>query len=288
MTEPAITDTSGTGSLPLEEAKGAPFTTAQVNQLLWNKYTDRGEYVLLFDVPNIVGHRQERRCDAVALGMWQQNGRLIHGFEIKVSRSDWLREVRDVGKADPFIEQCDRWWLVTGDLSVAKPEEIPEAWGWMNATKTGLRIQRPAKSLPQHETLMKRLWAFALIRRAADRNDPASSEFQAALEKQRAEIERRAEERIKSEIARSAPAFELLRAQVDEFEKASGMKLNDWRLGNVGKLARKLTAIGADGYLSFQSQLDIQIRELEDLLKRTREAREAVGSPALTGAHDDD
>lgn len=152
--------------LPLEEVKSKPLTAGDVNQMLWNKYTEKGEYVVLFDVPNIVGIRQERRCDAIAIGMWGSTGRLIHGFEVKVSRGDWLREVKDVSKADPFIEQCDRWWLVTGDLSVAKPEEIPAAWGWMNATKTGLRIQRPAQPLPQDETRIRRLWAFALIRRA--------------------------------------------------------------------------------------------------------------------------
>lgn len=45
--------------LPLEERpKDKPFTTSQVNSMLWNKYTEKGEYVLLFDVPNVVNaHR---------------------------------------------------------------------------------------------------------------------------------------------------------------------------------------------------------------------------------------
>src|SRR5271170_5898795 len=165
------------------------FQTPAINQMLWNRYTDKGEYVFLFDVPNIVGTNSTRRCDGIALGMWGSTGRLIHGFEVKASRSDWLREVKDVSKADPFIEQCDRWWLVTGHLSIAKPEEIPDAWGWMVATKSGLRIQRPARPLPTDHNL-KRLWAFALIRVAADRGDPKSTEFQAILNKATAEIAR--------------------------------------------------------------------------------------------------
>ncbi len=275
--------------LPLEtEPATKPFTTEQVNQLLWNKYTEKGEYVFLFDVPNVVGLRQERRCDGVAIGMWESTGRLIHGFEVKVSRSDWLRELKDVSKADHFIDQCDRWWLVTGDASIAKLEEIPAAWGWMTATKTGLRIQRPATPLPQSETHIKRLWAFALIRRASERGDINAPELQAILGKHRAEAERRAQETIAREISRSVPKLEALQKKVDAFEKASGMKLEDWRLGNVGKLARKLNAISEDGYRGFERTLKGQIESLESLTRCMREALSTLGDPALTRDNDDD
>lgn len=273
--------------LPLEAPSKASFTTAEVNQMLWNKYTEKGEYVFLFDVPNVVGARQERRCDGIAVGMWGSTGRLIHGFEVKTSRSDWLREVKDVSKADHFIEQCDRWWLVTGDISIAKPAEIPDAWGWMSATKTGLRIQKPAKPLPQHDTLMKRDWAFALIRRAADRGDPKSTEYQTAMRKYQQECDRRSEERIRDQIARSVPKLAQLQAKVDAFEKSSGMKLEDWRLGNVGKLARQLNAISEDGYRGFTKMLQNQIQSMETLSKEMRAALVAVGSPELMEEDDE-
>jgi len=272
----------------MEEPKSKPFTTPEVNQMLWNKYTEKGEHVFLFDVPNVVGVKQERRCDGVAIGMWGSTGRLIQGFEVKVSRSDWLRELKDVSKADPFIEQCDRWWLVTGDISVAKPEEIPEAWGWMNATKTGLRVQRPAKPLPQDETRIRRLWAFALIRRAAERGDVNSPEFQAVLAKHREQLDRRAKDTLEREAARISPQFAALQKKVDEFEKASGMKLEDWRLGNVGKLARKLHAISEDGYRGFERTLKQQAQSLEQLAKLTRETLSALGDPALTQENEND
>ena len=275
--------------LPIEaDPASKQFTTEQVNQMLWNKYTEKGEYVFLFDVPNVVGLRQERRCDGVAIGMWQSTGHLIHGFEVKVSRSDWLRELKDVSKADHFIEQCDRWWLVTGDASIAKLDEIPAAWGWMNATKTGLRIQRPAQPLPQDKALIKRVWAFALIRRAAERREVNSPEIQAILQSNRAEVERQARWTIEREIKGAVPKLEALQKKVDAFEKESGMKLDDWRLGNVGKLARKLNAISEDGYRGFEKTLTNQIQSLESLAKEMREALEAIGDPALTQENDGD
>jgi hypothetical protein len=273
--------------LALENSTKA-FNTPEVNQMLWNKYTDKGEYVVLFDVPNIVGIKQERRCDAIVIGMWGSTGRLIHGFEIKTSRGDWLREVKDVSKADPFIEQCDRWWLVTGNIAVAKPEEIPAAWGWMNATRTGLRIERPPHPIVQDETRIRRLWAFALIRRAAERNGPNSTEFKTALERCRKEAEERADREIELRVAQMSPDYEALKKRVEEFEKSSGMKLNDWRLGNVGKLARTIHALKEDGYGGFTKRLQDQLRELHGLRKKTQEALDAVGDPALAPENDND
>lgn len=271
--------------LPLETAK--PFSTEAVNKMLWNRYTEKGEYVVLFDVPNIVGLRQERRCDAVAIGMWGSTGHLIHGFEVKVSRGDWLRELRSVKKADPFIEQCDRWWLVTGDAAIAKPDEIPEAWGWMTATRNGLRIQRPAKPLPQDEHRIRRLWAFAMIRKAAEPKGIDSQQYQAMLAKERARIERDAQDRIDREVARAAPHYEELKKQVEDFERDSGMKLGDWRLGNVGKLARQIREMSEHGYGGFTKRLRAQLKELTDLQKRVESALAAIESPALEEGDND-
>lgn len=54
--------------------------------------------------------------------------RFLHGHEVKVSRSDWLTELRDPTKADVWRRYCDRWWLVAA-RGVAKPDEMPAGWG---------------------------------------------------------------------------------------------------------------------------------------------------------------
>lgn len=76
--------------------------------------------------------RQVYRADPDT-GRWQPTiptiaRRLLHGHEVKVQRSDWLRELRDPTKADAWRRYCDRWWLVATP-GVAKPEEIPDGWG---------------------------------------------------------------------------------------------------------------------------------------------------------------
>jgi hypothetical protein len=134
---------------------------------------------------------------------------------------------------------------------------------------------------------MRRLWAFALIRSAAG-VDGNSQAFEAAVTRRYAELERQADEKVQREIARISPAFAAMTKKVEEFEKASGMKLEDWRLGNVGKLARRLHEISEDGYGGFTKTLENQLRSLTALSKGIRAALAAVGNPALEEGSDAD
>jgi hypothetical protein len=66
------------------------------------------------------------------MSLWPSadDGLELTGFELKVSRADWLREMKDPTKADPIKQFCDRWYLVIGDSKVVKyPHEIPSGWG---------------------------------------------------------------------------------------------------------------------------------------------------------------
>ena len=53
--------------------------------------------------------------DAVVFGLWPSRGMQVEGFEVKISRSDWLRELKDPSKAESIFKYCDLWWLVAGD-----------------------------------------------------------------------------------------------------------------------------------------------------------------------------
>jgi hypothetical protein len=272
---------SETGELPLEEpAKGSKkpteFNTPQVNAMIERKYAENGEYIVLFDCPDVVGTKQERRCDAVALGMWSRTGYKIHGFEVKVSRSDWLRELKQPKKSDPFIDKCDSWWLVTGNLNIAKPEEIPEYWGWLNATGSGLRIMRPARPIESNGdgVLISRKWAYSLIQRA----------HRGSIEEIGKEVIKRLDvamvqekERLEADYARRNKDYYenmyiALKKRVDDAEAASGLQLEGWRFGEpaqVGKLAGALHAL-IGRYDAPEGKLKQHIDNYADLAKRTQ------------------
>ena len=83
-----------------------------------------------------------RRADFMAQDCYSTTP--LHGHEIKVSRSDWLRELADPGKAETFARYCDYWWLVVSDRSIVKAGELPAGWGLMAVTGRVLRCLTPA------------------------------------------------------------------------------------------------------------------------------------------------
>lgn len=101
-----------------------------------------------------------RLADAVALPTYQSRGYVLDGFEVKVTRSDWLRELKEGAKADAIAKHVDRFWLVLGDGSIAIDEEVPPAWGILVPHgDDGLRARRPAKMLRE----VRRPWPRDLL-----------------------------------------------------------------------------------------------------------------------------
>jgi hypothetical protein len=60
----------------------------------------------------------------------------IHGFEVKVTRSDWLRELKHPDKSAPWRQYCDYWWLVVADRHIER-DDLPDDWGLLVPTAAG-------------------------------------------------------------------------------------------------------------------------------------------------------
>lgn len=89
-----------------------------------------------------------RICDFVAvsmhstphvLGQRSAMPPIYHGHEVKVSRSDWLRELADPGKAETFNQYMHYWWLVATP-GVVK-DDLPEDWGLMVLHASGRLVK---------------------------------------------------------------------------------------------------------------------------------------------------
>jgi hypothetical protein len=72
-----------------------------------------------------------QRCDFLVVSLWESRGLAIDGHEIKVSRTDWLKELATPAKADTWWSVCHRWWLVVPDASLIHDGELPDGWGLM-------------------------------------------------------------------------------------------------------------------------------------------------------------
>ncbi|WP_337004079.1 MULTISPECIES: hypothetical protein [unclassified Microbacterium] len=92
------------------------------------------------------GFDARRTCDYMALDLWPggygsgRTGPMLHGHEVKVSRSDWLTELRDPEKAEAFRRYCDFWWLVVSDRNIVKVGELPDGWGLIVAAGNSARV----------------------------------------------------------------------------------------------------------------------------------------------------
>lgn len=87
-----------------------------------------------------------RTADAMAVDLWPSSGHRVHGFEVKVSRSDWLTELKDPEKAEAFRPYCDHWWLVVPDAAIVR-DDLPPGWGLLTVSRGGLRAHKRAPKL---------------------------------------------------------------------------------------------------------------------------------------------
>lgn len=93
-----------------------------------------------------LGFDSRRTCDFMALDLWpggfgsDRAGAKLHGFEVKVSRSDWLVELRDPEKSEAFARYCHHWWLAVSDASIVKGD-LPEGWGLLVASGDSMRVK---------------------------------------------------------------------------------------------------------------------------------------------------
>ena len=106
-------------------------------------------HALFVEVGNATGFDANRHLDALAVGLWPSEGMLVEGIEIKVSRSDWLRELKQPAKAGAIARFCDRFWAAVSDAKIVRDGELPTGWGLLVCTDDacGVRVRVQAESL---------------------------------------------------------------------------------------------------------------------------------------------
>lgn len=221
---------------------------------------------VFYEVGNGTGSRCSRHADVVAMGLWPSRGLWLEGIEIKVSRSDWLSELRSPEKADAVAKFCDFWWLAVGDPSIVQEGELPERWGLLVLDGTKLRMVKQAPKLEPEP--LSREFVAALLRRACDAQDKIRQE---ALSEG---IERGLERAPKvAESDRTDAERELgfLRQSLVEFEEKSGLKIERWGAGRLGEVVAKIQSLRYAG--DPIGELERAEHQLETFAKTVRESR---------------
>jgi hypothetical protein len=257
-------------------AKPKGLTTAEVMAILDVNYAEKNGFALLREVGNSTGYGCNRHADAVVLSLWPSRGIYLHGYEVKVSRQDWLHELRQPKKSAEVQQYCGRWNLVVGDQSIVDLAEVPETWGLIVAEKVGNRL-RTVKAAPPLEAKPLDLgFIAAVIRRVAEQQkESLQCEYQRGRDDGVADAPKITAEEIQHEAGQIGAAYQRLKESIAAFERDSGVKIDMWNGGQVGKMFAEFQRIRT-AYGTAETKIDALEREAKDLLKRLSVWRETA------------
>lgn len=110
-------------------------TTAEMISALYRRYPQsNGRWA------NVV---EFEKIDFLSVACWASLKYAVHGHEIKVSRSDWLRELKQPHKTRSNRPMCDFWWLAA-PRGIARAGEIPDGWGFIEWNGYSFRVVKSA------------------------------------------------------------------------------------------------------------------------------------------------
>lgn len=257
------------------------------------------EYLTINEAPS--SHdRGGSKLDVLVVSPWLSRGLSLDGVEIKVSMSDWRRELNNPAKADWWHARVHRFWIAApADIATKIKPELPPGWGLLSVTDSSSRaavqpeVNRSPIPLEWPEVV-------GLLRAAADCGPNAlHREFTRGLAEGealvRAEFER---------VGTSDPAtvrklrdaendLRNLAASVEAFEDASGLKLASGFGGSthhakrLGEVVAVVNAAIAQGPAVLDARLNNEVTALHRIAETLEALRVALGE-ALAVARDED
>lgn len=245
-------------------------TSGKVKDLLAKRYC-APEWATFFEVATNTGAGPSRFADAVAMNLWPSRGLAIHGFEIKVHRSDWLNELKNPAKAEAMARNCDHWWIVAAK-GVVREGELPSTWGLIEVDGRGLTAKVAAPRLARPE--LTRDFMASMMRRCGEVD---SLRLREAVQAETEAVHKRANDRIENEVKRRTSENSKLREDVAAFEEASGIRLTEWYGGkDIGAAVKLVRAIGPAAVYSAARSLAEQATDFAERLRRELDSLQPV------------
>ena len=203
-------------------------------QLLRARYASP-EWAFLAQVKNRTGYGgKERYLDGLAMGTYPSRGLIIHGFEIKISRSDWTHELKHPDKAEHTVCYCDHFWMVT-PKDLIRPGELPVTWGWLSVDGEKIKVEVQAPSLTPKP--LDRTFIASILRNLDEQLVPVR-ELNDRVEVRYAQFRKELEERENHALTNTRQELTKSRELIVKFQRETGLLLDDWRLRDLATAIR--------------------------------------------------
>jgi hypothetical protein len=208
------------------------FATSELEQLLLLRYP-KDAYAVLWEVGDATGSNCRRHADALVMSLWPSRGLDLMGFEIKASRTDWLKERDNPAKAESIMKYCDRWSIIIADENMIQKGELPETWGLMAPSRGALRCIKEAPEL--HPNPISKNFLAAIMRKIAQQSADVR-----LLENEKKEAYARGWNSGKWELENVQKELANKNESIRLFEQESGVKIDGWdgatRIGEAVKI----------------------------------------------------
>jgi hypothetical protein len=209
-------------------------TTAELNDLLHDHFIKPEDRVALAGAGAIyltevtAPGNSGRRADAVHIGLWQSRGAgRIDVCELKVSRSDFRRELDKPQKAEAWWPYSTTFSIVAPSVAIAPPEDLPPGWGLMVPKKNSRRFQTIVKPAEREPRLTISL-LMTLLKNTETTRTNALRQQSDKLYREHAERDRKIEAQ-RAERTLDPATKDRLEA-LDRLEDRLGMKLSTYSL----------------------------------------------------------
>jgi Arc/MetJ family transcription regulator len=217
---------------------------------------------MLCDVGDGAGFGNNGWSDAISMQTWPSKELTVCGYEVKATRSDWLRELNSPSKNRAWQDQCHEWYIVA-PKDVVKLEELPTSWGLMvpvgaDKLRIASRSERPGRDTVDLDLL-------AAVFRAAGR------ELTTGRDRARLQIREQVREELVDELAEAQREQATWKRQYEELATALGS-----RWDSVEELKGRAIAIRDTKPEDIARRVRSMRIELESTAKRLTEVEAAL------------
>lgn len=241
------------------------------------------EYAFLTDVRNSVGFSgRVRTADAMAMSLWPSRGIYMTGFEVKVSRADWKKELAQPEKAEELAQFCKLWFIACPEKLIDK-DEVPPGWGLIHVKDDGnLKYAKPA---PEHPHREPSWMLFASLMRDVTENWVPSTTVDQRIEAAVKERLARIAHNEGYELKEAKRQLEKMRANIAAFEAESGIKIDRYsdyfnkEIGAAVAAFRRWHGVPHEELKQIAERVNKLSHEINTVAQEIRQSEQRIATP---------